>query len=61
MGSVKCNKATATEADRAARETRRQSVTVCLSAVMLMVCVCVGEGRWEANYKVVLFIQCNKY
>lgn len=28
MGSVKCNKATVTEADRAARETRRESVLV---------------------------------
>lgn len=41
MGSVKCNKATMTEADRVARETRRERVSVCLSVVSLVVCVCV--------------------
>lgn len=41
MGSVKCNKATVTEADRVARETRRESVSVCLSGGNLAVCVCV--------------------
>lgn len=40
MGSVKCNKAAVTEADRAAAETRRECVSACSSAVMLVVCVC---------------------
>lgn len=52
MGSVKCNKATVTEADRVARETSSESVLVCLTAVMVVVCVsiCVGGVRkWSCK------------
>lgn len=47
MGSVKCNKATVTEADRAARETSREGVSQCLPVVNLVlgVCLCV-EVSW---------------
>lgn len=45
MSSAKCNKAAVTEADRAVRDTRRKSVSVCSrAAAMLLVCMCTGEG-----------------